>query len=251
MKSTTLSVIIIARNEEDMIEDCLESVSFASEIIVVDNNSTDDTLQIAKKHKAKVITTNGSSFALLREIGLSKATGKYVLYVDADERVTSELQKEIENHIAGDDFDSAIIPRQNYYLGNHMWPKIEHFPRLFKKSSLKGWRGELHETPVSSGKSITLDSAFKHYTHRDFTSMVSKTNEWSEVEAMLRFKSNHPKIVWWRFVRVMLTAFYDSYIKQGGYKAGKVGYMESMYQAFSMFITYAKLWELQSKKNER
>ena len=75
--------------------------------------------------------------------------------------------------------------------------------------------------------------------------------QWSTIEAELRFKARHPKMTWWRFPRVMFTAFYDSYIKQKGYKVGAVGIMESMYQAFSIFITYAKLWELQNKNDNK
>ena len=77
--------------------------------------------------------------------------------------------------------------------------------------------------------------------------MVNKTLEWSTIEAKLRFKSNHPKMTWWRFPRVMIPAIFNSYVKQKGYKAGTVGIVESFYQAFSMFITYAKLWEMQVK----
>ena len=77
--------------------------------------------------------------------------------------------------------------------------------------------------------------------------MLSKTNEWSHVEAKLRYESNHPYIVPWRLLRVMLTAFMRSYIYEKGWKAGTVGVIESIYQAYSMFITYAKLWEIQQK----
>ena len=86
-----------------------------------------------------------------------------------------------------------------------------------------------------------------HYTHRDLESMVNKTAAWSSIEAAQRYKQNHPKISWWRFPRVMLTAFFNSYIIQGGYKAKTVGIIESVYQAFSIFITYAKLWEMQKQ----
>ena len=78
--------------------------------------------------------------------------------------------------------------------------------------------------------------------------MVEKTNQWSDVEASLRFKSKHPQVTWWRFIRVMWSAFYKSYIGQRGFKAGVIGLIESIYQAFSMFITYAKLWEMQTNQ---
>jgi len=82
--------------------------------------------------------------------------------------------------------------------------------------------------------------------------MVDKTLGWSKTEAELRFDSNHPKITWWRFPRVMISAFVNSYIIQGGWRVGTAGLVESIYQAFSIFITYARLWEKQLKmKNEK
>jgi len=78
--------------------------------------------------------------------------------------------------------------------------------------------------------------------------MLEKTISWSEVEAQLRYDSSHPKMTWWRFPRVMFRAFADSYIRQKGWKAGTAGVVESMYQSFSMFITYARLWEMQQGK---
>ncbi len=251
MKKRTLSVIILARNEESMISDCITSVSFADEIIVVDNNSTDSTVEIAKKMHAKVISTNAESFSTRREIGLQKASATHVLYLDADERVSAELKNEIEGFLSStQDTDVFSIKRQNFYLGKNAWPKIETFVRFFKKTSLKGWRGELHETPQFSGAQGEFVGRIDHYTHRNFSSMVTKTNEWSGVEAKLRLDAAHPRMSWWRFPRVMLGAFYDSYVRQQGFRAGKVGFMESVFQSFSIFITYAKLWELQTARRD-
>ena len=252
MKKRSLSVIVLAKNEESMIADCLDSVAFADELIVIDNLSTDDTVSLARKHGAKVITTNAESFATRREIGLSKASGSYVLYLDADERLSEELGSEIKDFLSGTkDIDAFILKRQNYYLGKNLWPKIEEFARFFKKSSLKGWRGDLHETPIYSGSEEVLAGMILHYTHRNFSSMIEKTNHWSDVEAQLRLSASHPAMHWWRFPRVMSGAFFDSYIRQQGFRAGKVGLMESIFQSFSIFITYAKLWELQSRKTAR
>jgi hypothetical protein len=91
------------------------------------------------------------------------------------------------------------LKRKNYYLGENEWPYIEKLERLFKKDKLKGWQGKLHETAVVEGKISELEGFLLHYTHRDLTSMVNKTLEWSKVEAELRFESNHPKMTWWRF----------------------------------------------------
>ena len=242
----SLTAVIIAKNEEEMIAPALDSVSFAEEIIVVDNSSTDSTAEIAKKMGARVIRIDSNDFSELREAPLKKIKTEYVLYIDADERVSGELRDEIIKIIHENAHVSAYrIPRKNYFLGNHLWPQTEYLARLFRRSSLRGWQGDLHETAVFDGQSDQLLSPILHYTHRDFSSLVDKTHKWSVIEARLRFDAGHPPVVWWRFPRVMLKAFSNSYITQSGWKAGGVGLMESIFQAFSIFITYAKLWELQ------
>lgn len=247
-----LTAIIIAKNVEDVIKDCLSSVAFCDEIIVVDNGSTDKTVQIAKHHRAKIITGTWNSFAEQRNAGLKAATGEWILYIDTDERVSKELESRIKNLASRNErFVAYKIKRKNFYFGNHEWPYIEYLERMFKKKYLKGWQGQLHESPIIDGDIGELDGFLLHYTHRDLSSMLKKTLEWSNIEAELRLKNQHPKMTWWRFPRVMFTAFYDSYILQKGWKVGTVGLVESMYQAFSMFITYARLWEMQERiKNQ-
>lgn len=246
-----ISAVILTRNSEEMIADCIDSVSFCDEVIVIDNGSTDRTLELVKLLGAKIYETKSKSFADLRNFGLSKVRTKWVLYIDDDERVSGELKNSIKGHVSGikgKEVAAYRIKRKNFYLGNHEWPQIETHTRLFNKNSLREWRGALHETPVVEGEISELDGFIMHYTHRNLSQMVKKTVEWSGIEAELRHKANHPKMSTWRFFRVMITAFYDSYIRQKGYKAGTAGLIESMYQAFSMFITYGRLWELQNKK---
>lgn len=251
---TKITGIVITKNAEEMIADCLDSLSFCDEIVVVDNESTDRTGDIAEKMGAKVFKHDSKDFSEARNLGLSKASGESVVYIDSDERITNELANEIKNKILGEDFSAFRVKRKNFYLGNHEWPYIEHLERVFRREKLEGWHGRLHESPKVNGNIGTLEGYLLHYTHRNLSSMVSKTIEWSRVEAEVRYKSGHPKMSWWRFPRVMLTAFLDSYIRQGGWKVGTVGLIESMYQAFSIFITYARLWEMQEEfkiKNER
>jgi glycosyltransferase involved in cell wall biosynthesis len=245
-----ISAIILTKNSEEVIADCLDSLSFCQEIIVIDNKSEDRTKAIAEKMGAKVFEYSSDSFANLRNFGIKKATGEWLLYVDADERVTPSLNKEIIK-VINDPASGNVgfkVKRKNFYFGDHPWPYIESLERLFKKDRLRGWYGELHESPKVDGSIGMLEGYLFHYTHRDLTSMVKKTIEWSKIEAELRFKSGHPKMTWWRFPRVMLTAFFNSYIKQSGWKAGTVGLIESMYQSFSIFVTYARLWEMQQAK---
>lgn len=252
----TISVIIIAKNEEKMIKECLASVSFCNEIVVIDNGSQDQTLEISKKMGAKVFEYKSKDFSDLRNFGASKATMDWILYVDADERVTPSLREEIKSQIINhkSQITAYKIKRKNFYLGNYEWPYVEKIERLFKKKSLAGWEGSLHESPIIDGRIGELENFLTHYTHKDLSSMVEKTLEWSKIEAELRFEANHPKMIWWRFPRVMIPAFINSYIIQGGWKVGTAGLVESIYQVFSIFITYARLWELQNKlkiKNEK
>ena len=247
-----ISGIVITKNAENLIADCLDSLSFCDEIIVIDNKSSDRTSEIAEKMGAKVFEYASDDFSEIRNLGMKKALGEWLLYVDADERITSELASNIEQQALGINNISAFrIKRKNFYLGNHEWPYIEKLERLFKKDKLEEWHGKLHESPKIKGEVGELEGYLLHYTHRDLRSMLEKTIEWSKIEAEQRFESGHPKISWWRFPRVMLTAFFDSYIRQGGWKVGVVGLIESMYQSFSIFITYARLWEMQRERSRK
>lgn len=253
-----LSVIIITFNEEQMIRDCLSSIGeWVDEILIIDGGSVDKTVEIAQSLGTKVFVNKFKDFASQRNFALEKAMGEWVLYVDADERVTPELREGILKQVQNDEeekYAGFYIQRKNFYLGNHEWPKIEKLERLFKKEKLEGWYGKVHESPKVLGELGELDGFLLHYTHRDLSSMFYKTIEWSKIEAQLRFDAHHPKMAVWRFPKVMFMAFWNSYITQKGWKIGVVGLIESLYQSFSMFISYARLWELQDKlkiKNEK
>lgn len=246
-----ISTIIIAKNAENLLADCLDSISFSDEIILIDSGSTDRTKEIAERLKAKIYEIKTNDFSKIRNLGLEKAEGDIIFYIDVDERVDNVLGKEIIKLKSEEIINvkgSYSIERKNYYLGSNEWPKTEKILRIFKKEDLKGWKGKLHESPIIEGESGALNGYILHFTHRNLSSMLDKTIEWSKTEAELRFDANHPKMTWWRFPRVMITVFLDYYIRQGGYKIGTAGFVESVYQAFSIFITYARLWELQQKK---
>lgn len=242
-----LSAIIITKNEEKNIRSCIENLSFADEIIVVDNESQDKTISMAQSLGAQVYKIPGLDFSFLRNLGREKAKSEWLLYIDADEKVTKSLILEIKTAISASNHISGYYLIRHNYFFNRSWPKKEKMLRLIKKDSLLGWQGQLHESAMIEGEIGLLRFEMKHYTHGDLSTMLSKTNEWSEVEAFLRFKAEHPQMVPWRFLRVMLSAFWKSYISDGGWKVGETGLIESIYQAFSNFITYAKLWEMQNK----
>lgn len=247
MKQIHLSAIIIAKNEEGTIKDAITSVQFCDEIVVIDNQSTDKTAQIAKNLGASVYAADTNDFSELRNSGLYHAKGDWVFYLDADEIVTAGLRESISKAVSQEEIVAYKLYRKNFYLGKHPWPHKDLLERLFQKKQLKKWHGALHESPLVDGPIGILTGELHHFSHKNLNNMLEKTILWSDTEAMLRFQVGHPPMVGWRFFRVMATAFYNSYVSQGGWKVGTVGIIESVYQAFSMFITYAKLWELQQR----
>lgn len=244
-----IDVLILASNEEEVIEDAIRSVKgWASNIIVIDSESKDDTAEIARKNGARVVIHKFKDFSDQRNFAISQSSSEWVLYLDADERVTDEFQKEVEKKINEGRFDAFEIRRDTYYFGKR-WGLTDKVLRLVKKEKFEKWEGIVHETAHVKGEVGLISSPIKHFTHRSLSQMVEKTNAWSNYEAKLRFDAKHPKMKWWRFLRVMMTEFLRSYFKEKGYKNGQYGFVEAIYQSYSIFITYAKLWELQNKKS--
>jgi glycosyltransferase involved in cell wall biosynthesis len=249
---STISAIIIAKDEEERIGDCLKSIIWADEIIVVDNSSTDKTAEIAKRKGAKVINLKAGNFSELRNKGAKEARGKWLLYIDADERVTPQLRREIVSKVKSQrskvNTTAYAIPRRNFILGKELkhggwWP--DYAKRLFKRDKLIKWTGELHEEPQFEGELGHLKNPFIHLKHDNLGEMVEKTNEWSEIEAKLMYKANHPPMNILRFTTAMFREFWLRIIKHKAFMDGSTGIIYALYQVFSRFVSYAKLWELQ------
>lgn len=254
MNNLKLSAIVLTKNEEPVIEDCLQSIKWVDEIVVVDNGSTDKTLEIVKKFGVKKIVeaSENSNFSDRRNQGAKEANGEWLLYVDADERVTPELKKEIESLIPK--FAAYAIPRKNIRLTKVLyhggwWP--DYVLRLMRKDKLIGWEGELHEQPKIDGEVGKLKEAFLHYSHRgSLEHKLQNTINWSEIEGRRMFDAKHPPMNTLRFLSAMWREFYSRMIKQKAFLDGTEGVMEAFYQVFSVFISYARLWELQQREKK-
>ena len=254
-KKDSVSAIVLTKNSEELIEDCMKSISWAEEIIVVDSNSEDKTLDFVKKFKTKIVEMENGGFSEKRNKGAKEAGGKWLLYVDADERVTPRLKKEIESVIsqqssATNNIVAFAIPRRNIILGKEMrrggwWP--DYVKRLFLKSQFKGWEGELHEEPNFEGELGHLKNPLIHLKHDNLSDMVDKTNEWSEIEARLMYKAGHPKMNVLRFLSAVFREFWLRMIRHMAFLDGTEGIIYALYQVYSRFISYAKLWEMQLK----
>lgn len=248
-----ISTIIITNNNEDKIKDCLESVkNLPCEILVLDGGSTDKTVEIAKKYGARIIRQKGKGYSSWRNQGIENAKGEWIFYLDSDERVTDELREEIKG-VVNNEISAYAIPRRNIILGREMrhggwWP--DYVKRLFKKSALKKWVGDLHEEPVFSGSIGHLQNPIVHLKHDNLSEMVEKTNNWSVIEAKLLLDSGHPKMSWWRFFRIMKTEFFYRFFIKLGFLDGPEGVIYALYQMWSKFVTYSKLWEMQKRVKE-
>lgn len=245
-----LTIAIITKNEEEMISGAIKSSIFADEILVVDTGNTDNTNQISKSLGARIVKSSGKNYSEWRNDALKSIQSKWVMFLDADERISEELQKEIKSLVASDDetFSAYQIPRLNNYLGHFMkyggWGN-EKIIRIFLRSKLIKYVNELHEQPSFEGKLGTLSSPLLHYSHRKIESMLEKTIKFTNYEARLRFEKNHPNIVTWRIIRVMMTEFVQRFVKKLAWMDGTAGIVDGMFQVFNTFIIYTRLWEMQ------
>ncbi len=228
-----ISAIVLVGGGYDrkLLEKCLDSVAWTDEVVRVETG------------KLK------GSFADWRNQGAKRASSDWLLYVDTDEEITSELKNEILDTLGEMQTCSAYaIPRKNIIFGKEMkhcglWP--DYVLRLIKKDSLIAWTGELHEQPEVKGKVGYLKKPLIHTKHKTLEEMVDKTNEWSEIEAELMFKAHHPKMNILRFFSAMTREFCLRMIKQMAFLDGVEGVIYAIYQVFSKSISYAKLWEMQ------
>lgn len=252
MKS--LSFVIIAKNEQDWIENCLLSIKdIADEIVIATENNSDDTVKICKKYTKLVFENGWQNFSDQKNFVMKKATGDWLFFIDADERLSAKLAAEIKEVINSDNPKSGYqIPRLNYMLGKPMrhggWYP-DYVTRLARKDKIKGWAGELHEALQIEGELGTLKNPLIHLTHRGIDWMLKKSVRYNPIEANLLFKAKHPPVTWWRFPRVMLGEFFDRLIIKQGFRDGMQGWIEAISQSYNMFLVYVNLWELQKGKS--
>lgn len=244
-----VSVVISAYNEEGSIRDCLNSVqALADEIVVVDNSSSDKTAEIAKKLGARVFTQENDprNIDLQKNFGFSKATGDWILSLDADERLTSELTKEIKGKIGNSPpLAGYWIPRKNIIFGKWIksdmwWPDFQL--KLFKKGKGKFGTNDVHKALILEGGSEKLANPLIHHNYVSIHQYIQKLNNYTDIEAE-NLSSQGYKFNWLDAIRFPVNDFVKTFFLQKGFKDGIHGLVLSMFQAFYMGIVFAKLWE--------
>lgn len=249
-----LSVVISAYNEEKKISECLESVKWADEIIVVNNSSTDKTEEIAKKYTSKIYNRpNNLMLNVNKNFGFSKASNEWILCLDADERVMPELKDEIKKRLLVEDKEISgfWIPRKNIIFGKWIkhtgwYPDLQL--RLFKKGKGKFLQEHVHEMIKVDGQTEDLIEHLLHYNHESIAQFLNKhfnIYSGSEVESLTRkdYQFNYLDAV-----RFPIQEFLSRFFAREGYKDGFHGLMLSILMAFYHFIIFAKIWEKQGFK---
>jgi glycosyltransferase involved in cell wall biosynthesis len=247
MNKVPVSVVIITKNEEKNIERCLKSVSFAEEVIVIDSGSTDRTVEIAKALGAKVFVEEWKGFGLQKQSGVEKAKNRWVLNIDADERipeetagVIAEVIKNPSSEVTAYSFCRKNIFRGRWIRGCGWWP--DRVVRLFDKSA-GHFEGEVHEKWVlKKGRVGHLSAVIEHY-HRDFTNILQKVNTYSTLSARELYRRGI-KPAWWKPFFHGGWRFFYSYVIKKGFLYGMDGFVISLCNGLGTFFKYVKLWEL-------
>ena len=242
-----LSVTLITKNEATRIAATLESIAWADEIIVVDAESTDETVAIAKRFTERVVVRAWPGFVDQKNFAASLASHDWLLSIDADERVTPELAQEIKATLSSAPSQTAFrIPRVTWHLGK--WIRTtdwypDHHVRLYDRRSSR-WTGQyVHEALSSDGSVGTLRNELQHFPYRDIADHLETINRYTTAAARQMHESGrragllqlagHPPL-----------AFLRNYIARGGFRDGSTGFIISAMNAYYVFLKFAKLWEM-------
>ena len=237
-----ISAVILTKNEERNIQRCLKNLQWCDEIIIVDDYSTDKTLNKIKGCKVFKRRLNGN-FAEQRNFGLSKAKGDWVLFVDADEVVTKELQKEIVTRIKYSKRAGFYLRRKDVFLGkelNYGETGNTKILRLARRNSGK-WKRKVHEFWEIEGETCDLPSPIIHYHDMKLTDFLSKINYYSEIHAKENVKAGKKSNLW-RIIFYPLGKFSVNYFLKLGFLDGTPGFIMAAMMSFHSFLSWSRVW---------
>ena len=240
-----LSVIIITQNEEPAIGECLSSVNWVDEVIVLDSGSTDSTIAICKSYGAKVSTNKDwIGFGNQKNRALALATGDWVLSLDADERVSEKLRKEIQNAISNAPTNTAFrLPRKSSYCGqfiNHSgwWP--DYVTRVFPRVGAKFSDDLVHERVLFDGKVKNLNHPLTHISYTSLEEVLDKTNRYSSDGAAMLFARGKEASLG-KAILHGIWAFIRTYFLRLGFLDGRMGFILAVSNAETTYYRYLKL----------
>lgn len=249
-----LSAVILTKNEATQVRNCLESVKWADEIIIIDDMSTDETLAICREYTDKIFYKQLVNFSEQREYGISKASGEWILFLDADDQLSLQLQEEIKRTLtAGPGYNGFMLPRISSYLGKWIVYCGWRAPivLLFRKDKARLDGRLVHEKILVNGKVGVLKNIIRHHAYADLSEHIIKLDFYTRLEAEELWRQGKrlkgADFILYLFAKPLF-AFVRKYFIYKGYKEGVRGFLISVMTAFVVLLSYAKLWEKQ--KNE-
>ena len=240
----TVSAVVITKNEEAVIRRCLESLAWANEIVVVDSGSTDRTVEICRELGARVFDADWQGPATQRNRGIERASGEWIVALDADEWVSDALRIEIEQAVASSPAAVAYrIPRLSSYCGRFMrhggwWP--DYVSRLFRRSAATFGGGIVHDHLVCEGPFARLGNHLLHEPFTDATKVLTKLNAYSTWGAE-RLHEDGERSGLLRAVGHGAWTFFRTYILRAGFLDGREGFMLAVSNAEGTYYKYVKL----------
>jgi glycosyltransferase involved in cell wall biosynthesis len=245
----TVSACVIARNEADELADCLSTLTWADEIVVVDDESTDDTVKVAGRFTERVLVrAKRDDFAAQRNFALDAATGDWVLFVDADERVSEALRAEIDGAVRASAVDGYFLRRQDINFGYAFRYGESMRAPLLRLARRKAGRfhGRVHETWRVSGPTRVLQAPLQHYSHADISAFLRKVDYQSSLAAT-RLADEGRGGGAWELIAYPLGNFVRNYVVHQGFRDGVPGLIYAALMALHPFLARAKRWERQRR----
>ncbi|MFP4055617.1 MAG: glycosyltransferase family 2 protein [Candidatus Brocadiia bacterium] len=243
----TLTVIVPTFNEEHNIRQCLESARWADDLFVVDSFSTDRTLEIAREYTDHIVRHEYVNSATQKNWAIPQATTDWVMVLDADERITPELQARIQGILErGTPYDGFAIRRMTIYFGKLIrhcgWHK-DYLVRLWRRGKGRYEDLEVHADVVVDGKVGTIREHLLHDTYRSFSHFLEKLDRYTTWGANDLHKRGK-KASWANLTVRPLWRFFRMYVLRHGFLDGKRGFMLCSFATMNVLLKYAKLWDL-------
>jgi|SRR4030095_3624733 len=248
-----ISAIVITFNEEENIRGCLESLEWTDEIIVVDSKSKDNTINIAKEYTNKIFTADNIPYGEKRNLGIKNSESDWILWVDADERVTEKLKNEVLDIIndPGNKTAAFYIKRKSFFINKfikHSGWYPDYTLRLFKRSTgIKFDSAKVHEKALYSGKTGKLRNDILHFTDKDFEHYVNKLNIYTTLSAEEMHNGRRKSSVFDIIFRPAFT-FFKMYFLKLGILDGYIGLVLSALSSIHVMVKYQKLYYLNKKQ---
>ncbi len=249
-----LAVIILTKNEEANIEEAIASASFADEILVIDSGSTDRTRELAEKQGARFIThlMDEDGFAGQRNYALTQTEAKWILYLDADERVVATAIPKIKEIVKNDIPAAYSLERKNIVMGKMMHyggHRPDYSARLYPKAFIH-WRGKVHEQLETELPMKKIDNGLYHYTYMTWKQYFSKSNYYTSLSAKSMF-DKQKKISGLGVLLHGFFAFIKAYILKQGFRDGYLGLIMSILAGNAAIMKYLKLQNLYRIEREK